>query len=228
MTDTHGIHHWRILWNSYRKLAWVRFEPTTTEFRSDALTDWAIKPWVQLTLRVNLVKLTQLHSLFSVKFYFSYCLRQSPRLFWPKFSWGNHMNVVQWLIHIVFTTGGFFEVAIESWTEWDLNPPPLNSVQTLATDTLRNRKVQSHLTEVFKLTKLILLLPVRNAKSERTFGLLKLIKNYFRWSMKHSWRDHLMALSAHKNHLAQLDLTKIASDFINKNDARKHVFVKFN
>ena len=24
-----------------------------------------------------------------------------------------------------------FEVAIESWTEWDLNPQPLNSVQTL-------------------------------------------------------------------------------------------------
>ena len=37
-----------------------------------------------------------------------------------------------------------------------------------------------------------------------------------------------MALSAHKNQLDQLDLTKIASDFINKNDARKHIFGKFN
>ena len=35
MNDTYGIHHWRILWSSYRKLARVRFEPTTTEFRSD-------------------------------------------------------------------------------------------------------------------------------------------------------------------------------------------------
>ena len=26
---------------------------------------------------------------------------------------------------------GFFEVTIESWPEWDLNPRPLNSVQTL-------------------------------------------------------------------------------------------------
>ena len=47
----YGTHHWRILWSSYRKLAWVGFEPTTTEFRSDALTDWAIRPWVQLALR---------------------------------------------------------------------------------------------------------------------------------------------------------------------------------
>ena len=37
--DTYGIHHWRIFRSSYRKLAWVGFEPTATEFRSDALTD---------------------------------------------------------------------------------------------------------------------------------------------------------------------------------------------
>ena len=29
---------------------------------------------------------------------------------------------------MVSTTEGFFEVAIESWPEWDLNPRPLNSV----------------------------------------------------------------------------------------------------
>ena len=32
---------------------------------------------------------------------------------------------------MVFTTEGFLEVAIESWPKWDLNPLPLNSVQTL-------------------------------------------------------------------------------------------------
>ena len=34
-------------------------------------------------------------------------------------------------IDMVFTTVGFFEVAIESWPEWDLNPRPLNSIQML-------------------------------------------------------------------------------------------------
>ena len=29
---------------------------------------------------------------------------------------------------MVFITDGFFEVAVESWPEWDLNPRPLNSV----------------------------------------------------------------------------------------------------
>ena len=32
---------------------------------------------------------------------------------------------------MVFTTEGSLEVAIESWPEWDLNPRPLNFVQTL-------------------------------------------------------------------------------------------------
>ena len=32
---------------------------------------------------------------------------------------------------MVFITEGFFEVAIESWPESDLNPRPLNSFQTL-------------------------------------------------------------------------------------------------
>ena len=32
---------------------------------------------------------------------------------------------------MAFTTEKFFEVAIESWPGWYLNPQPLNSVQTL-------------------------------------------------------------------------------------------------
>ena len=62
----------------------MRFEITTTEFRSVALTIWTIRPWVQLALRDYFVQLIQFHCLFSVKFHFGYCLRQSPRVFWLK------------------------------------------------------------------------------------------------------------------------------------------------
>ena len=54
--DTYGIHHWRSFITSYLNLTWVGFESRTTEFRSDALTDLAIRPWVQLALRANLVQ----------------------------------------------------------------------------------------------------------------------------------------------------------------------------
>ena len=77
----YGTHHWSLIWSSYRKLAWVGFEPTTIEFHSDALTDWAIRPWVQLALRTNFVQLLQFHHLFSVTFHFGYWFHQSPCLF---------------------------------------------------------------------------------------------------------------------------------------------------
>ena len=55
-------------------MAWVGFEPMTIEFHSDTLTDWAIRPWVQLTLRANFVQLLQFHRLFRLTFHFGYCL----------------------------------------------------------------------------------------------------------------------------------------------------------
>ena len=38
-----------------------------------------------------------------------------------------YMYIYIYICMYVFTTEGFFEVAIESWPEWDLNPRPLNS-----------------------------------------------------------------------------------------------------
>ena len=88
-------HYWRILLSSQRKLTWVGLESTTTEFRSDATTDGAIKPLVQFKLRANFVQLLQFQCLFSVRFHFGYCLRQSPCFFWLKYFGGNYMSVVK-------------------------------------------------------------------------------------------------------------------------------------
>ena len=68
--DTYSIHHWRILWSSYRKLAWVGFEPTTTKFHSEVLNDWTIRPWVQLALRANFAYLLQFHLFVFLFIYF--------------------------------------------------------------------------------------------------------------------------------------------------------------
>ena len=96
MNGIYGVYHRRILWSSYRKLAWVRFEHTTTKFLSDVLTNWTIRSWVQLALRANFVQLLQFHCLFSVMFRFGLCLRQWPRLFELTFHWGNHRSVAEW------------------------------------------------------------------------------------------------------------------------------------
>ena len=56
-----GFHIWRISRSSYRKLAWMGFESMTTQFRSDALINWAIISKDQLTLRVNFVQSLQFY-----------------------------------------------------------------------------------------------------------------------------------------------------------------------
>ena len=89
-------------------------------------------------------------------------------------------------------------------------------------------KIGVNLSEVFNFTKPILVLPATNATSERTFSLMKLIRSYLRSAIKQSRLNYLMILSAYKNQFDQLDLTKIVSDFINKNGAWKHIFGKFN
>ena len=70
----YGIRNWRILRSSYGRLGWVEFEPTTTEFRSDALTDWAIRPWVQLALRANFVQIIQFHLFVQCSRFISVCV----------------------------------------------------------------------------------------------------------------------------------------------------------
>ena len=69
-TDQINIHHWRILGTSFRTLTWVALETATSEPFSDTLTNWTIRPYVQLALRANFVLPIQFHYLFSVKFHF--------------------------------------------------------------------------------------------------------------------------------------------------------------
>ena len=85
----YGIHHRRIVWSSYRKLAWVGFESMTTEFGSDALTDWAIKSCVQLCTAPPISSFLQcLISFWLLPSLVTTFIYWSPR--------GNHMSVAEW------------------------------------------------------------------------------------------------------------------------------------
>ena len=76
-----------------------------------------------------------------------------------------------------------FQVQLKTLQEYCTNLDGNTCIRFL-TETLRNLKVQNHLSAVFKLTKLILVLPAIKATSEKTFSLLKLIKSYLRSTMK--------------------------------------------
>ena len=121
-----------------------------------------------------------------------------------------------------------FHVQLETLNEYcrEIDQSDVFCLRTVV-NVLRRPEVKSHLSEVVKLAKLILVLPATNATSKRTFSLMKLIKSYLRATMKQSRLNHLMILSSYKCQLDQLDLSKIASSLISVNDERRHTFGRF-
>ena len=94
--DTYGIHDWQILEVCSRKLTELGFEPTFTEPYNDALTYWAIRPWVQLALRASFVQPIHFHHLFSVTFHFLRLPSSVATFVSSKFSVCNQTTVVEW------------------------------------------------------------------------------------------------------------------------------------
>ena len=106
-------------WSNYRKLAWVELETMTTKFRSDALTDWAIRPWVQVVLRANFVQLLQFH-LFVQCSHFNSAIAFVSRHICFKRNLAQEITLaVEWIDTYGIYHWRTFEVVIESWLEWD-------------------------------------------------------------------------------------------------------------
>ena len=119
-----------------------------------------------------------------------------------------------------------FHVQLETLSEYCKETVDTASVRTV-TEILRNLEVRNHLCEVYKLAKLLMVMPATNSASERTFSLLKLIKTYLRSTMTQGRLNHLMILSAYRKRLDEMNLRKVASIFVQKNDGHRHTFGKF-
>ena len=117
--------------SNYRKLAWLGFEPTTTEFPSDALTEWAIRPWVQLALRANFPKIIQFHPFAKCSHYPSVIAFVSSHICFKQNLAQLITLVVDWIDTYGFYHWRIFEGAMESWPDWDLKWSLFNSVQRL-------------------------------------------------------------------------------------------------
>ena len=86
---------------------------------------------------------------------------------------------------------------------------------------------QELLSEVYKLLKLILVLPATNAISERSFSALRRVKTYLKSTINQSRLNHLMLLHVHKHLTDKLDLVKIANGFVAGSEHRLSVFGHF-
>ena len=104
-------------WSSCRRLTWVGFEPTTTEFHSGALTNWAIRPRVQLAHSANFVQLLQLHLFFQCSHFILSIAFVSLHNCFKQNRAQVIMLAVEWIEAYGTHHWRIFDVATESWPE---------------------------------------------------------------------------------------------------------------
>ena len=81
--------------------------------------------------------------------------------------------------------------------------------------------------EVSKLVKLLLIMPTKNAVSERSFSFFKRIKTCLSSTTTNTWWNHLLILHIHKLLTDRLDLMKVADEFVERREGRKSKFGLF-
>ena len=74
--------------------------------------------------------------------------------------------------------------------------------------------IQSGMSEVMKVIKLLLIMPATNAVSERSASALRRVKTYLRTTMHQDRFNHLMILHIHKDAVDKLALDKCVNEFI--------------
>ena len=83
------------------------------------------------------------------------------------------------------------------------------------------------LSEVYKLAKLIIVMPATNAVSERSFSALRRVKTYLRNTMTQTRLNSIMVIHVHKNVTEKLNLVDIANEFVAGSEHRLTIFGKF-
>jgi len=72
--------------------------------------------------------------------------------------------------------------------------------------------------EVFRILRLVLTIPVTSATAERTFSVLRRLKTFLRSSMSQPQLNHTMLLHIHKSRTDQLNLVEVAKEFVSVNN----------
>jgi hypothetical protein len=78
--------------------------------------------------------------------------------------------------------------------------------------------------EVLKLLQMLYVIPATTATAERSFSSLRRLKTYLRNTMTSERLNHMMLLHVHKHLTDQLDLRRIAAEFVSRNERRQRCF----
>ena len=102
----------------------------------------------------------------------------------------------------------------------------VTSVRTIC-EAMQANMNRELLSEVHKLIRLYLTVPITSATSERTFSVLRRLLTYMRSTMSEKRLNNCLLLHVHKDITDQLDLIKIAQEFVLANEERARYFDSF-
>ena len=97
-------------------------------------------------------------------------------------------------------------------------------VRTLANMLAAAPLASSMFSEVDKLVRIYLTIPVTTATGERSLSAVRCIKTYLRFTMSQQRLNNIMLLIVHKDLTDGLDLPTIARQFVDANERRRHFF----
>jgi len=83
------------------------------------------------------------------------------------------------------------------------------------------------LSEVWKLIKILLFVPVSAASAERSFSALRRLKTYVQATMGQPRRNHVLQLHCNQERTDQLNLNDVAQQFICAVEQRANFFGNF-
>lgn len=78
--------------------------------------------------------------------------------------------------------------------------------------------------EVDRLLHIYLTIPFSSATAERTFSTLRRLKSYLRSTTTQKRLNHVILLHTHKTNVLEMDLCRIAKDFVSRNSRRTEFF----
>ena len=99
----------------------------------------------------------------------------------------------------------------------------VTSVRTIC-EAMRAHANRELLSEVHKLIRLYLTVPITSATSERTFSVLRRLLTYMRSTMTEKRLNNCLLLHVHKDITDQLDLVQIAEEFVSAKEERRRFF----
>lgn len=100
----------------------------------------------------------------------------------------------------------------------------VKSIRTISDAMNANPSYKVILSEIHKLLRLYLIIPVTSATSERTFSVLRRLLVYLRSTMTEKRLNNCLIVHVHKDIVDELNLKDVAVEFVSRNDERRKHF----